>query len=557
MARPPNIDQLLESTGKYSGGSQEIGKPRFLTKAQRQQLLLNKNQNREDSIPKAAKPEISEFGTSREIGPESPETKKSKLNDGAHEQNDTLMEHEPIVSIRAKDLIQRPRDSIEQFYMGKHWTEKSRSEMKDRDWRIFKEDFGIIIRGGSGENPLRSWNELKNEQMVNAIVKKLRYYEPTPIQRAAVPNVSGKRFRDLLGVASTGSGKTLAFLIPILLKIDQLPIRPLVLKKMDGPLALILAPTRELAQQIGKEARDLVDARDKNYDVVSLVGGHSIEEISLQLSHGTDILVATPGRLIDCVENHVLTLGKVETLVLDEADRMIDMGFEEQVTSILGNLTQKRQTMMFTASMTPGTEKIAAGYLQNPVRVTVSGSQGSAPMIQQIVEDVASEEQRFQRVIQLVQEHMPPIIIFINYKRTADWLAQKFYRETQYRVTVLHGSKSQEQREHSLQLLRKGKVQIMIATNVAARGLDVPDVSLVINFQASPTFEDYVHRIGRTGRAGNEGTAITFLDDEDSALVRELYKYVQENNPTGANYFTPRLKEGHRLGKRRFEEVLY
>ncbi|CAR25567.1 ZYRO0A02948p [Zygosaccharomyces rouxii] len=557
MARPPDISQLLSGTDKSANGLQELEKPKFLTKAQRQQLLLNKSQKREDIIPTVVKPRNKESEVIQKEDEEYSQTSRPKFNYDTNEQEDTLSNYEPIVSIRAKDLMQRPRDSIEQFYMGKHWTEKTRQEMSDRDWRIFKEDFGITIRGGSVENPLRSWYELKNEQMADAIVKNLKYHEPTPIQRAAVPNVCNKKFRDLLGIASTGSGKTLAFLIPILMKIDQLPSRPLVLKKMDGPLALILAPTRELAQQIEKEAEELIDAWGKNCEVASIVGGHSIEEISLQVSQGTDILVATPGRLIDCLENHVLTLGKVETLVLDEADRMIDMGFEEQVTSILGNLTQKRQTMMFTASMTPGTEKIAAGYLKNPVRVTVSGSQGSTPMIRQLVEHIGSEEQRFQRIVEFLPQYRAPIIIFINYKRAADWLVQKFYKETQYKVTVLYGSKSQEQREQSLQLLRKGKVQIMIATNVAARGLDVPDVSLVINFQLSKTFEDYVHRIGRTGRAGHEGTAITFLDDEDPELVKELYKYLQENNPTGANNFAPRLKEKYRLGKRRIEEVLY
>lgn len=554
MGRPPSINDLLKGTGKNGNRLQELEKPRFLTKVQRQQILLNKKEKQEDNVDRMVKRRNKGPAPVEDIEEEISQDETPKLN---REQEDTFSNYKPIVDIKVKDLMGGPRDSIEQFYMGKHWSEKSREEMSDRDWRIFKEDFGISITGGSAEDPLRSWSELKDAEIVDAIVKNLKYEEPTPIQMAAVPNVCNKKARDLLGVASTGSGKTLAFLIPILMKFAQLPSRPLVLKKIDGPLALILAPTRELAQQIEKEAQELTDACGKNYGVVSIVGGHFIEEISLRVSQGVDILVATPGRLLDCLENHVLTLGKVETLVLDEADRMIDMGFEEQVTSILGTLVQKRQTMMFTASMTPGTEKIAVGYLKNPVRVTVSGSQGSAPMIRQIVEDISGEEQRFQRIIEVLPQYRAPIIIFINYKSTADFLAQKFYKETQYRVTVLHGSKSQEQREHSLQLLRKGKVQIMIATNVAARGLDVPDVSLVINFQISKAFEDYVHRIGRTGRAGNKGTALTFLDNEEPELVKELYKYLQENNPTGENNFAPRLKEKYRLGKRRIEDVLY
>lgn len=237
MARPPDISQLLSGTDKSANGLQELEKPKFLTKAQRQQLLLNKSQKREDIIPTVVKPRNKESEVIQKEDEEYSQTSRPKFNYDTNEQEDTLSNYEPIVSIRAKDLMQRPRDSIEQFYMGKHWTEKTRQEMSDRDWRIFKEDFGITIRGGSVENPLRSWYELKNEQMADAIVKNLKYHEPTPIQRAAVPNVCNKKFRDLLGIASTGSGKTLAFLIPILMKIDQLPSRPLVLKKMDGPLA--------------------------------------------------------------------------------------------------------------------------------------------------------------------------------------------------------------------------------------------------------------------------------------------------------------------------------
>ena len=572
MARPPDIGQLLANLQPKGKGDDvakdSSAKPKFLSKEERHHLLCKQRRSTSETQ------NISEL--KRKVVPELEDTEKSDHDLDHHsshnfkkprfqfewdEHEDTLAEYRPIVSLKVGDLLRQRKDRMEEVYMGKHWTEKTRAQMTSRDWRIFKEDFGISIKGGTIEHPLRSWNELEDKGggIVDTIVTKLKYNEPMPIQRAAIPNVCNNRYRDLLGVASTGSGKTLAFLIPILMKFNQVPFTPLVLKKIEGPLALILAPTRELAQQIRREAQNFIDKWGKSCKVVSIVGGHAIEEITYELSRGVDILVATPGRLIDCLENHHLSIDKVETLVFDEADKMIDLGFEDQVTNILNkfNITRSIQTMMFTATMTPSIEKIANGYLKKPAYVTISGAEGSAPMIQQIVEYMPSEEQRFKRLVELLPHFMPPIIIFITYKKTADWLAQKFFDESNHKVTVLHGSKSQEQREHSLQLLRMGKAQIMIATNVAARGLDVPNVSLVINFQAPKHFEDYVHRIGRTGRAGNEGTAITFLNEEEPAFVEKLYNYVQKHDPTNKNTFARLLKEKYKLGSRFSNDLLY
>lgn len=572
MARPPDITQLLAGLKPKKSSNSETedfsAKPRFLSKDERQQLLADQRKNF-GTIPSTSESKRKhsdetvkdEERDQHDLHKNNRNIKKPKFQFEWNEHEDTLAEYNPIVSLKAGDLLRRQKDTMEEVYMGKHWTEKTRTQMTDRDWRIFREDYGISTKGGSIEHPLRSWDELKAKgaDIVDTIVNRLKFKEPTPIQRAAIPNVCTKRFRDLLGVASTGSGKTLAFLIPILIKFNNIPLRPLVLKKMEGPVALILAPTRELAQQIEREAQKFIGMSNNNCSVVSIVGGHSIEEISFEMSHGADILVATPGRLIDCLEHHVLSIDKVETLVLDEADKMIDMGFEEQVTTILSKLdsTMARQTMMFTATMTPSIEKIANGYLKQPAYVTISGPEGLVPMIEQIVEYLPGEEERFKRILRLLPHFKPPVIVFITYKKTADWLMQKFFEETSYKVTVLHGSKSQEQREHSLELLRMGKVQIMIATNVAARGLDLPNVSLVINFQIPKTFEDYVHRIGRTGRAGNQGTAVTFLDQEEPDFVGKLYKYVQRHNPTHNNSFSHELKDKYKLGEKYTDEHFY
>lgn len=574
MGRPPSLSEVLRE--KSATEKTGLLKPKFLSKDERQKLLESKISGHDQGngllkLDKRKKLELDEKDDAATLPDERKTVKRAKFAFDWSEDSDTMAGYQPIVDHKLPRLLRNGvADSLELNYMGKPWREKSLEEMRDRDWRILREDFEITTKGGSIENPLRNWHELGilGDELEDIIVNRLQYKEPTPIQRVAMPNVCKKGKRDFLGVASTGSGKTLAFLIPILISMNHSQPRPMVVKTMEGPKALILAPTRELAQQIQAEAKKITDCWNEShpecsYQVVSIVGGHSLEEITLLLSRGCDILVATPGRLIDSLESHLLTTKQVETLVLDEADRMIDLGFEEQVTKILNMLdasseiAAKIQTVMFTATMSPSIERIANGYLHKPAYATVKGSETSVPKIQQMIQYVPTEEQRFQRLQGLLSKYPAPIIIFITYKRTADWLAQKFYKETSYKVTVLHGSKSQEQREHSLQLLRTGKVQVMIATNVAARGLDIPNVSLVINFQLPKQFEDYIHRIGRTGRAGMKGTAVTFLGEEENAeMVEALWKYSRDVDPLESNVFENSLKKLYKVGQNHLEEII-
>ena len=293
--------------------------------------------------------------------------------------NDNSTERAQNLDLRAlarqsAHLLRKREDEIEDYYMGKHWSQKKIDEMTSRDWRILCEDFNIVSKGGFIQKPLRNWDELDiiPPEILNIITKNLGYAEPTPIQRSTVPNVMENR--DFIGVASTGSGKTLAFLIPILIKLSKIP--PLnSVTKLDGPVALILAPTRELAQQIEQEAKKITSYWKRQCFVASIVGGHSLEQISTDLRDGCDILVATPGRLIDCIDSHIILLRQVEILVLDEADKMIDFGFEEQLTTILAKTETlpNRQTMMFTATMSPTIEKVANGYLKKPSYVSIGG----------------------------------------------------------------------------------------------------------------------------------------------------------------------------------------
>ncbi|AAS53823.3 AFR452Cp [Eremothecium gossypii ATCC 10895] len=557
--RPLDVNELLRKADDEGIGD-EVRKPVFLDGAARQRLLSRRGVSAR--VSKGGGERAVRGGREREAAqgagrPEEARRRRGQFSFEWAADEDTA--EAAASGAEARRLLgTRRRAAVEESYMRRHWSELAREEMTARDWRIMREDYNISTKGGGVRAPLRDWGESGEmpAELVRIVQERLGFGEPTPIQRVTIPNAL--HGRDYVGVAATGSGKTLAFLLPIFAKLGRLaPLNAVT--RQDGPRALVLAPTRELAQQIEAQARQFLSHWQRPCPVASIVGGHSFEEIALSLQGGCEVLVATPGRLLDCLEHHMLVLRQVATLVLDEADRMVDMGFEEQLTDVLARIDvlAERQVLMFTATMTHTIEKIANGYLKNAVYATVGGADAE-PQIRQLVEYVPAEEQRFTKLTrEVLPNFAPPIIIFINYKATANWLSEKFERETRFRTTVLHGSRSQEQREHSLRQLRSGKVDIMIATNVAGRGIDIPNVSLVVNFQMPFQLEDYVHRIGRTGRAGQSGTALTFLTDKDeNALVETLYEYVTKNNITGKNYISADVKKQFSLGRNSFKALL-
>ncbi|KAJ2713129.1 mRNA splicing protein prp28, partial [Coemansia spiralis] len=369
-------------------------------------------------------------------------------------------------------------------------------------------------------------------------VEDIGYREPTPIQRQAIP--IGLQNRDLIGIAETGSGKTASFLIPMLAFIMTRP--PLDERNMgNGPYALIMAPTRELAQQIESETQKF--ARRLGYRSVSIVGGHDIEQQAFALRHGAEIIIATPGRLRDCVDRRVLVLGQCTYVVMDEADRMVDMGFEEDVNFILDALPvsnvkpedhadndrfEYRQTTMFSATMPAAVERLARRYLRKPATVTIGVAGKAVDTVEQRAEFVTSDDMRRRRLLALLGQrtYAPPIIVFVNQKKNVDLLGQAL-TGARYSVATLHGGKTQEQRELALAKLRSGEADVLVATDVAGRGIDVKDVSLVVNYDMAKDIESYTHRIGRTGRAGKKGLAITFLravDDRD--VLYDLRKMI-------------------------------
>ncbi|KAJ2044051.1 mRNA splicing protein prp28 [Coemansia sp. RSA 2337] len=424
----------------------------------------------------------------------------------------------------------------------RHWKEKSLEEMRDRDWRIFKEDYSIACKGGSIPYPYRSWNESGIPAPILRAISDIGYTEPTPIQRQAIP--IGLLNRDLIGIAETGSGKTASFLIPMLAFIMTRP--PLNERNMaDGPYALILAPTRELAQQIEAESHKF--ARRLGYRCVSIVGGHDIEGQAFALRNGAEIIIATPGRLRDCIERRVLVLNQCTYVVMDEADRMIDMGFEDDVNFILDALPVSnrkpdgyegtsefayRQTTMFSATMPPVVERLARKYLRSPATVTIGTAGKAVDTVEQRAEFIVGDDKRKRRLLDLLNQHAssPPIIVFVNQKKNVDLLGQALAR-TRHSVVTLHGGKTQEQREQALAKLKSGAADILVATDVAGRGIDVKDVSLVVNFDMAKDIESYTHRIGRTGRAGKRGLAVTFLSATDDRDVLYDLKKMMTASP--------------------------
>nr|CAD2170064.1 unnamed protein product [Meloidogyne enterolobii] len=489
-------------------------------------------------------------------------------------------------------LKQLQKKQKKEDWDNRHWTKKALNEMTDRDWRIFREDFNITIKGGRVPRPMRHWAEMNLPKDVHDVILEVGYKEPTPIQRQAIP--IGLQNRDIIGVAETGSGKTAAFLIPLLCWITTVPKKqaaPIIsldegTEYEQGPYAIILAPTRELAQQIEIETHKFGDRL--GIRTVSVIGGASREDQGIRMRMGVDIVIATPGRLVDVLENRYMSLNLCSYVIMDEADKMLDMGFEPDVTRILEfipvtnlkpdteeaedenklleNYTSKkkyRQTVMFTATMSSAVERVARQYLRRPAIVYIGSAGRPTERVEQIV-IMMSEEMKRKKIVELLFEpnlYIPPIIIFVNQKRGADLLG-KGLQKIGFNPCILHGGKGQEAREYALDALKTGAKDILVATDVAGRGIDVKDVSLVINYDMTKSIEDYTHRIGRTGRAGKKGKAITFLTPEDKDLFYDLKQCLLESPISScpielANHPDAQNKPGTIVQKRRQDETLY
>jgi ATP-dependent RNA helicase RhlE len=348
------------------------------------------------------------------------------------------------------------------------------------------------------------------------------YPQPTPVQTAVIPQ--GIAGRDLLACAQTGTGKTAAFVLPIL---QQLAASP----RARNVRALIVTPTRELASQIAE--RVSVYGRYLKLSHVVVYGGVSQHRQEIALSRSPDILVATPGRLLDLMQQRLIHLGDVRHFVLDEADRMLDMGFVNDVRRIAAAVPRERQTLLFSATMPRAIEALATSLLKDPVRVAIEPEITTAELVDQSVVFVQREGKRALLERMLRAEDVSRALVFTRTKHGANRLSEQLDRAGIV-TAAIHGNKSQGQRERALEAFRRGETRVLVATDVAARGIDVEAISHVINFDLPNVAESYVHRIGRTGRAGSAGRAISFCDRDERRLLADIERFIRRRIPEHA-----------------------
>ena len=360
-----------------------------------------------------------------------------------------------------------------------------------------------------------------HERILRALVE-CGYETPTPIQARSIPLLM--QGKDLLGIAQTGTGKTAAFALPIL---DYLYTKP---KRLEPkrPRALVLAPTRELAGQILESCRDYSKHIGLRHEV--MYGGVGMTQQIKAMQKGCDILVATPGRLLDLMQQRHVDLSTVEVLVLDEADRMLDMGFIRDVERVLRALPKDRQSLLFSATMPDDVARLARGYLHEPERVEVTPPAATTERIEQSVCFVDQSMKREALAALLEDPKFYRTLVFTRTKHGADRVVKHLVKEG-VKALAIHGNKSQGQRERALQGFRDGSTPVLVATDIAARGIDVPEVTHVVNFDLPNIPESYVHRIGRTARAGREGIAISFCSSDEREYLRDIEKLIRKRVP--------------------------
>ncbi len=348
------------------------------------------------------------------------------------------------------------------------------------------------------------------------------YSTPTPIQAEAIPVVlSG---RDVMGAAQTGTGKTASFSLPIIQRL--LPSASTSASPARHPVrALILTPTRELADQVAANVQSYAKHTPLRSAVV--FGGVDMNPQSAELRRGVEILIATPGRLLDHVQQKTANLGQVQILVLDEADRMLDMGFLPDLQRILNLLPKERQTLLFSATFSPEIKKLASTYLRNPQTIEVARSNSTATNVTQIVYEVAEGDKTGAVVHLLRERELKQVLVFCNSKIGASRLAKQLERDGVI-ASAIHGDKSQNERMQALDAFKRGEIEALVATDVAARGLDIVELPAVINFDLPFNAEDYVHRIGRTGRAGASGDALSLCSPNERKQLAEIEKLIKK-----------------------------
>ncbi|GKZ56137.1 ATP-dependent RNA helicase dbp2 [Aspergillus niger] len=425
-------------------------------------------------------------------------------------------------------------DSLPKFEKSFYKEHADVAERSQRDVDEFRKKHEMAVQGRNVPRPVETFDEAGFPQYVLSEVKAQGFDRPTAIQSQGWPMaLSG---RDVVGIAETGSGKTLTYCLPAIVHINAQPL----LAPGDGPIVLILAPTRELAVQIQAEISKFgKSSRIRN---TCVYGGVPKGPQIRDLSRGVEVCIATPGRLIDMLEAGRTNLRRVTYLVLDEADRMLDMGFEPQIRKIISQIRPDRQTCMWSATWPKEVRQLASDFLNDYIQVNIGSMDLSANhRITQIVEVVSDFEKRdkmIKHLEKIMENRANKCLIFTGTKRIADEIT-RFLRQDGWPALSIHGDKQQQERDWVLNEFKTGKSPIMVATDVASRGIDVRDITHVLNYDYPNNSEDYVHRIGRTGRAGAKGTAITFFTTDNSKQARDLVTILTE----AKQQIDPRLAE--------------
>ncbi len=399
-----------------------------------------------------------------------------------------------------------------------------------------------------------SFSNLSLAEPLARAVAEMGYETMTPIQEQAIPVVlQGK---DVMGAAQTGTGKTAAFALPLLqrmMKHENASTSP----ARHPVRALVLLPTRELAVQVAEQVK--LYAKYTNLTSAVVFGGMDMKPQTAELKKGVEVLVATPGRLLDHIEAKNTVLNQVEYVVLDEADRMLDIGFLPDLQRILSYLPKQRITLLFSATFSPEIKRLAASFLQDPVTIEVARSNATASTVEQHFYSVSADDKRRALHQILKGRDIKQAFVFVNSKLGCARLARSLEREG-LKTTALHGDKSQDERLKALDSFKSGEVDLLVCTDVAARGLDIKDVPAVFNFDVPFNAEDYVHRIGRTGRAGASGLAVSFVASSDQRLVTDIEKLIKtkiELEPMEFEEDTPRISEQGRIndGRRMYRQA--
>jgi ATP-dependent RNA helicase DDX5/DBP2 len=415
------------------------------------------------------------------------------------------------------DLDQLP--AFEKNFYFEHPNVTAREESELRSWR---EEHKVVVQGQDIPKPVMTFEEASFPEYILSAVLTQGFEKPTPIQSQGWPMaLSGK---DVVGISKTGSGKTLGFLLPGMVHINAQPH----LQRGDGPIVLVLAPTRELALQIKEECDKF--GRSSRIKNTIVYGGVPKSQQVRELRDGVEILIATPGRLIDHLESGATNLRRVTYLVMDEADRMLDMGFEPQIRKILSQIRPDRQTLMWSATWPREVQSLARDFLKEYIQVTIGSLELTANADVQQVVRVCGDMEKYGLFLQDLRDTgEDKVIVFVETKRGADELTRSLHME-RIEARAIHGDKKQSERDHVLRLFRDSRIRVLVATDVAARGIDIRDIAVVINFDFPHNLEDYVHRIGRTGRAGRKGKAFSYFTANQAKAANGLIKLLRDTH---------------------------